>query len=173
MLQKRELLPQRELLPLRLPKEEGQTCNKEGADWQSRLTRWDRLGCSEWLTDLPMRLLRREKPGCDKWLLPTMRDWLLRPLRRERPGYSLSEWGTDNNRSCRHSSHCYNNLLSSWTMMFKFHAHHMDTLDALRCTCTWDCLVSRFTHILLSVCNVAGTSIHLSYTPRPNTCIAF
>ena len=33
----------------------------------------------------------RERPGCSKGLLPTMRDWRLRLLRREMPGYSLTD----------------------------------------------------------------------------------
>ena len=40
-----------------------QTTSSKGTTESCRLTRWDRLGCSEWLIDLPMRLLRREKPG--------------------------------------------------------------------------------------------------------------
>ena len=99
-----------------------QIAERRGADLQQRGE------------DLPTRLLRREKPGCGKRLLPTMRDWLLRLLRRERPGYRVLV-------RHRHQLVMQAQLplfqqSSVRTKMLKFHAHHMATLDALRCTCS-------------------------------------
>ena len=84
--------------------------------------------------------------------------------------YGLTEWGTHNNRSCRHSSHCFNNLLSELRCLNFMHKWprwmRWDVVHVLR-----DSLVLSFTHILLSVCDVARTSIHRSYTPLPTAWI--
>ena len=117
-----------------------QTTSSKGTTESCRLTRWDRLGCSEWLIDLPMRLLRREKPG-----------------------YSLTEywWGIRQQQVMQAQLPWLQQSSIRTVVTFM---RPLYRLDALRCKMRFHGLKidSHCTECL----QCSRDSIHLSYTPR-------